>query len=44
MDHDAASRISAAAERDPQSQTAQSGFAERAEIAADRNDHYDDDQ
>lgn len=41
MDHDAASRITAAAERDPQCPTAQSGFAERAESAADRND-YDD--
>jgi hypothetical protein len=42
MDHAAAERISAAADRDPQSPTAQSGFDERAEAAADRNDPYDD--
>jgi hypothetical protein len=42
MDHAAADRISAAADRDPQSPTAQSGFDERAEAAADRNDPYDD--
>ena len=38
MDHEAADRISAAAERDPASPTAQSGFDERAQEAADRND------
>ena len=38
MDHEAADRISAAAERDPQSPTAESGFDERAQDAADRND------
>ncbi|MGN2642384.1 hypothetical protein ACTD5D_40675 [Nocardia takedensis] len=38
MDHEAADRISAAAERDPESDTATSGFADRAEEAADRND------
>ncbi len=42
MDHAAAGRIGAAADRDPQSPTAQSGFDERAEAAADRNDPYDD--
>jgi hypothetical protein len=42
MDHGAADRIYAASERDPQSTTAQSGFADRAEAAADRNDDYDD--
>ncbi len=42
MDHAAADRISAAADRDPQSPTAQSGFDEPAESAADRNDPYDD--
>jgi hypothetical protein len=34
---------SAAADRDPQDPTAQSGFDDRAEAAADRNDpSYDD--
>lgn len=42
MDHAAADRIGAAAARDPQSPTAQSGFDGRAEAAADRNDPYDD--
>jgi hypothetical protein len=41
MDHAAASRISAAAAGNPASPTAQSGFDERAEAAADRNDPYD---
>ncbi len=41
MDHDAADRISAAAARNPEGPTAQSGFDERAEAAASRND-YDD--
>jgi hypothetical protein len=45
MDHAAASRISAAATRDPGSPTARSGFDARAEAAAHRNDpyYYDDD-
>jgi hypothetical protein len=38
MDHDAADRIAAAAERDPAGLTAQSGFSERAGAAADRNE------
>ncbi|MFB4317289.1 hypothetical protein [Actinomadura sp. 21ATH] len=42
MDHEAADRISAAAERDPDSATAQSGFDERAQEAADRNEADDD--
>jgi hypothetical protein len=42
MDHGAADRISAAAGRDPNSPTAQSGFDDRAQAAADRND--DDDE
>ena len=42
MDHAAADRIGTAADRDPQSPTAQSGFDQRAEAAADRNDPYDD--
>jgi hypothetical protein len=43
MTHAAADRIGAAADRDPQSPTAQSGFDDRAEAAADRNDpSYDD--
>lgn len=42
MDHDAADRISAAADRDPDCPTAISGFDDRAEAAADRNDDDDD--
>ncbi|MTE17033.1 hypothetical protein [Nocardia aurantiaca] len=42
MDHEAADRIAAAAERDPESDTAQSGFDDRAAAAADRNDDEDD--
>jgi hypothetical protein len=38
MDHQAADRISAAANRDPDSPTATSGFDDRAQHAADRND------
>lgn len=38
MDHEAADRISTAAEHDPGSSTAQSGFDERAQAAADSND------
>ena len=41
MDHESADRISAAAERDPDSSTAISGFDERAQEAADRNDAQD---
>jgi hypothetical protein len=43
MDHESADRISAAAARDPESATAQSGFDDRAQDAADRNDPYDED-
>lgn len=43
MDHQAADRISAAAQHDPDSSTAQSGFDDRAQAAADRNDDPDDD-
>jgi hypothetical protein len=47
MDHEASDRICPAAERDPQGPTATSGFDERAEAAADRNDpwfdEYDED-
>ncbi|MEV6071987.1 hypothetical protein AB0L82_36065 [Nocardia sp. NPDC052001] len=42
MDREAADRIAAAAERDPDSPTAQSGFDERAAEAADRNEEADD--
>lgn len=38
MTHEAADRISAAAERDPDSPTATSGFDDRASAAADRHD------
>jgi hypothetical protein len=44
MDHDAADRISAAAYRDPDSPTAQSGFDDRAQAAADRNDDQGDEE
>lgn len=37
MDRSAADRIAAAAESNPASDTAESGFAERAAEAADRN-------
>lgn len=45
MDREAADRIERAADRDPESPTAQSGFDERAASAADRNeqDHQDPD-
>ncbi|WP_255458810.1 hypothetical protein [Nocardia sp. SYP-A9097] len=36
MDRESADRIDAAAERDPQSDTATSGFADRADAAASR--------
>ncbi|MEU5836344.1 hypothetical protein ABZ820_22120 [Streptomyces diacarni] len=38
MDREAADRIADAAERDPDSPTATSGFDERADAAADRNE------
>jgi hypothetical protein len=38
MDREAADRISEAACRDPESDTARSGFDERAQDAADRNE------
>jgi hypothetical protein len=38
MDHEAADRISDAAQSNPCSDTAQSGFDERAQDAADRNE------
>jgi hypothetical protein len=41
MDHESADRISAAAGRDPDAATATSGFDERAQHAADRNDGQD---
>ncbi|MFY1633745.1 hypothetical protein ACN27F_10770 [Solwaraspora sp. WMMB335] len=41
MDHESADRISAAAERDPDSPTATSGFDDRAQEAAGRNDAED---
>lgn len=49
MDHEAAERIADAAERDPHSPTATSGFDERAAAAADRaaedqDDYWDDDE
>lgn len=43
MDHDAADRISAAADKDPDSPTAVSGFDDRAQDAADQNDPQDND-
>ena len=44
MEHESADRIGAAADRDPSSATAGSGFEDRADAAADRNDPdpYDD--
>lgn len=41
MDRESADRIAEAAERDPQSDTATSGFADRADEAADRNESDD---
>lgn len=41
MDHESAARISAAAARDPDSPTATSGFDDRAQEAAGRNDAED---
>ncbi|HEY3691112.1 MAG TPA: hypothetical protein VGL46_12535 [Pseudonocardiaceae bacterium] len=43
MDRESADRISAAADRDPTSPTATSGFDDRAQAAADRNDDHDED-
>ncbi|MFG2961587.1 hypothetical protein ACGF5O_48735 [Streptomyces sp. NPDC048291] len=42
MDWEAADRIAAAAARDPESETAVSGFADRAVDAAEANDPQDD--
>jgi hypothetical protein len=44
MDHESADRISAAADRDPDSPTATSGFDDRAQQAAGRNDPDDYDE
>ena len=41
MDHESADRISAAADRDPNSPTATSGFDDRAQEAAGKNDAED---
>jgi hypothetical protein len=41
MDHESADRISAAAQRHPDSPTAASGFDERAQDAAERNESID---
>ncbi|MCK8678417.1 hypothetical protein [Streptomyces lichenis] len=43
MDHEAADRTAQAAERHPDSATAQGGFDDRAAEAADRNETTDDD-
>lgn len=43
MDKDDASRIQSAADRNPGSDSATSGFAERAQSAADRADFHDED-
>lgn len=42
MDHQAADRISAAARQDPDSPAARSGFDDRAQAAAGRNDEDDE--
>ncbi|MFD4177206.1 hypothetical protein [Streptomyces anulatus] len=42
MDRESADRIASAAERDPESATAVSGFDERAADAAERNEPEDD--
>uniref|UniRef100_UPI003F499E36 hypothetical protein n=1 Tax=Amycolatopsis sp. CA-096443 TaxID=3239919 RepID=UPI003F499E36 len=44
MDRESADRISAAADRDPASPTATSGFDDRAQAAADSNDAHDDEE
>ncbi|WP_190814280.1 hypothetical protein [Saccharopolyspora pogona] len=41
MSKDDASRIQSAADRHPESDSAQSGFAERAQSAADRSENDD---
>jgi hypothetical protein len=43
MDRDAADRIAAAAQRDPGSKTTESGFADRAADAAERNEPAEED-
>lgn len=43
MDREAADRISEAAERDPSSPSATSGFVDRADAAAGRNKSDDND-
>lgn len=43
IDHEAADRISEAADANPDSPTAVSGFDDRAQDTAERNDDYDDD-
>jgi hypothetical protein len=44
MDREAADRIAAAADRDPDSPTAQSGFDQHAEAAAQRNEPDHDEE
>lgn len=44
MSKDDASRIQSAADRNPDSPSATSGFAERAQSAADRTAHDSDDE
>ncbi|WP_187347178.1 hypothetical protein [Nocardiopsis sp. CNR-923] len=44
MDKGAAARIQSAAARDPESETATSGFDVRAQSAADRNENEDDEE
>jgi hypothetical protein len=41
MDKDAASRIQSAAARDPESDSARSGFDSRAQATADQREHDD---
>ncbi len=42
MDRESADRIGAAADRDPESPTSTSGFDDRADAAADRNEAGDE--
>lgn len=44
MDKESASRIQSAADRDPESDSATSGFSARAQSTADRADEEDDDE
>ncbi|RBO79810.1 hypothetical protein [Nocardia puris] len=44
MDRESADRIIAAADRDPDSPTATSGFADRADAAATRNENKEDEE